>query len=144
MTLVTFPWAHSALIPIKPTRVCRVRWVTGSCMGKMPVSSNTVVAQIELEPDIGGVSSGSIIIHAASAVESVGGTKKLTWQKTQPHSFFSMKFLKELSAAIQARCCQSVSPGGVGTPAVIPSPTSPSADCMNDIVTLHRYPHLIF
>ena len=101
--------------------------MTGSCMGKMPVSSNTVVTQIELEPDIGGVSSGSIIIHAVSAVGSVGGTNKLTWRKTPPRGSFSMKFLKELSAAIQARYCQSVSPGGVGTPAVITSLTSPSA-----------------
>ena len=85
--------------------------MNGSCMGKMPVSSNTVVTQIELEPDIGGVSSGSIIIRAASAVGSVGGTNKLTWRKTLPRGSFSMKFLKELSAAIQARCCQSVFPG---------------------------------
>ena len=74
--------------------------MTGSCMGKMPVSSNTVVTYIELESDIGGVSSGSIIIHAACAAGSVGGTNKLTWRKTPPRGSFNMKFLKELSAAI--------------------------------------------
>ena len=79
--------------------------MNGSCMGKMPGSSNTVVTQIELEPDIGGVSSGSIIIRAASAFGSSGGTNKLTWRKTPPRGSFSMKFLKELSADIQARCC---------------------------------------
>jgi hypothetical protein len=34
----------------------------------MPVSSSTVETQIELEPDIGGVSAGSMMIQAALAL----------------------------------------------------------------------------
>jgi hypothetical protein len=47
--------------------------------------------------------------------------------KHAPLGSFSMKLRKAPFLAIQLRCCQSVLPGGTGTPAVITSPTSPSA-----------------
>ena len=35
----------------------------GSTIGIIPLSNSTVATQIEFEPDIGGVSSGSIMIQ---------------------------------------------------------------------------------
>jgi hypothetical protein len=45
-----------------------VRWVSGSCIGSMPASSSTVATQIEFEPDMGGVSSGSMMMKPIYAL----------------------------------------------------------------------------
>ena len=85
------------------------------------------MTQIELEPDIGGVSSGSMMMKAASARGSLGGTSRLTWRKTPPRGSLRTKLRKVSSRAIQRLCSQIVSPGGGRTPPTITSPTSPSA-----------------
>ena len=110
-----------------PPGASNVISVIGSCMGIIPVSSKTVATQIEFEPDIGGVSSGSIIINAASANAFFGGTNKFTCLNTPPLGSLSTKFRKVASCAIQVRWSQIVSPGGGKTPPTITSPTSPSA-----------------
>ncbi len=52
---------------ISPPGASSTICVSGSTIGTMPVSSSTVETQIELEPDMGGVSSGSMMIQAATA-----------------------------------------------------------------------------
>ncbi len=44
----------------------------------MPVSSNTFVTQIEFDPDIGGVSVGSMMMKPICARGLIGGTSKFT------------------------------------------------------------------
>jgi len=56
--------------------------VTGSVMGTIPVSRTTVATQIELDPDIGGVSAGSMMIQPMCAAGCLGGTSRLTCRKT--------------------------------------------------------------
>jgi hypothetical protein len=46
------------------------RWVSGSCISRMPASSRTVATQIEFEPDIGGVSWGSMMIKPCALSDS--------------------------------------------------------------------------
>ena len=46
---------------------------------------------IEFDPDIGGVSSGSMMMKAASAWGCFGGTSRFTWRKTPPRGSFSTK-----------------------------------------------------
>ena len=82
---------------------------------------------MQLEPDIGGVCSGSMMMKPIWARGSFGGTSRLTWRKTPPRGSFSTKLRSVWSAAIQRDCSQSVSPGGGGTPPTMTSPTSPSA-----------------
>ena len=76
---------------------------------------------------MGGVSSGSIIMKAAAALGSFGGTNRFTCLKTPPLGSFSIKLRKTLSFAIHLLCSHIVSPGGGSTPFTITSPTSPSA-----------------
>jgi hypothetical protein len=121
------PLRHSARTWTSPPGASRTISVTGSCIGMMPVSSRTVATQIELEPDMGGVSSGSMMIHAACAAGFLGGTRRLTCRNTPPRGSFSTKFRNTWSCAIQVRWSQSVAPGGGATPPTITSPTSPSA-----------------
>jgi hypothetical protein len=47
--------------------------------------------QMELEPDIGGVSSGSMMIQPICAFGFLGGTSRLTWRKTPPRGSLSTK-----------------------------------------------------
>ena len=93
----------------------------------MPVSSSTVATQIELEPDIGGVSSGSMMMKPICAFGFLGGTSRLTWRKTPPRGSFRTKLRRVWSLAMKRDCAQSVSPGGGATPPTMTSPTSPSA-----------------
>ena len=93
----------------------------------MPVSSSTVATQMEFEPDIGGVSAGSMMIQPIRAFASFGGTSRLTWRKTPPRGSLSTKLRSVSSRAMKRDCSQSVSPGGAATPPTITSPTSPSA-----------------
>src|SRR6201996_5593176 len=93
----------------------------------MPASSKTVATQIEFEPDIGGVSSGSMMMKPICARGSLGGTSRLTCRNTPPRGSLSTKSRKALSLATKRDCSQSVAPGGGATPPTITSPTSPSA-----------------
>ena len=65
-------------------------------------SNNTVETHIELDPLIGGLSSGSIIIKPASALGSEGLTIILQCLKTPPRGSFKKKFLQvwSLNSAI--------------------------------------------
>ena len=93
----------------------------------MPASSSTVATQIALEPDIGGVSSGSMMMKPICARGSFGGTSRLTWRKTPPRGSLSTKLRNAPSLAMKRDCSHKVSPGGGATPPTITSPTSPSA-----------------
>ncbi|MCY1374054.1 hypothetical protein D9M69_613680 [compost metagenome] len=93
----------------------------------MPLSSSTVATQSELEPDMGGVSAGSMMIQAICARGSFAGTSRLTWRNRPPRGSLRTKLRSVSSRAIQRDCSQMVSPGGGATPPTITSPTSPSA-----------------
>ncbi len=73
-TLVTLPSRQSARMPISPAGASRVISVTGSTMGRIPVSSNAVTTQIVLLPDIGGYSLCSMMMKPASASGLFDGT----------------------------------------------------------------------
>ena len=131
-TLVTvmrsaLPLRHSATTSIRPPGASSVMRVCGSVIGMMPLSSSTVATQIEFEPDIGGVSSGSMMMKPMSASGFLGGTSRLTCRNTPPRGSLRTKFRSVWSRAMKRLCSQMVSPGGGATPPTITSPTSPSA-----------------
>ena len=70
------PSLQLATIFISPPGASKVRWVSGSVIGSIPVSRRAVAVQIVLEPDMGGYSLASMIIKPASASACVGGTIK--------------------------------------------------------------------
>jgi len=72
------PLEHSARTRTSPPGASSTISVTGSCIGMIPLSSSTVDTQIELEPDIGGVSSGSMMIQPIWASGCLAGTSRLT------------------------------------------------------------------
>src|SRR5918993_1372485 len=115
------PPRHLAVTSTRPPGASRVRRVSGSCMGRMPLSSSTVATQMELEPDMGGVSAGSMMIQPICARLSLGGTSRFTCRNTPPRGSLSMNWRKASSAAMKRDCCQRVSPGvaeGVDDPVV--------------------------
>jgi hypothetical protein len=112
---------------MRPPGASSIRWVSGSCIGSMQASSNTVATQIELEPDMGGVSSGSMMMKPICALGSLAGTSRFTWRKTPPRGSLRTKLRKAPSLAMKRDCSHKVSPGGGATPPTITSPTSPSA-----------------
>ena len=67
----------------------------------MPVSRTTVATHIEFEPDISGVSSGSMIMNPTAALGSLGGTNMLTWRKTPPRGSFRTNCRSSLSVAMK-------------------------------------------
>ena len=127
MTRSALPLRQSATTAIRPPGASSVRWVLGSCIGRMPASSSTVATQMAFEPDIGGVSSGSMMMNPICARGSLAGTSRLTWRKTPPRGSLSTKARSAPSLAMNRDCSHNVSPGGAGTPPTITSPTSPSA-----------------
>ena len=110
-----------------PPGASMANFVSGSTIGTMPVSSSTVATQIEFDPDIGGVSAGSMTIQPVRARGSFGGTSRFTCRKTPPRGSFSTKLRSVSSCAMKRDCCQIDSPGGGATPPTMTSPTSPSA-----------------
>src|SRR5690242_2926697 len=121
------PLRHVAVTSTIPPGGSSTSFVSGSCIGTMPVSSSTVATQMALEPDMGGVSAGSMMIQPMQARGSVGGTSRLTCRNTPPRGSFRTKFRNVSSLAMNRDCSQIVSPGGGRTPPTITSPTSPSA-----------------
>ena len=121
------PFAQSARTRTSPPGASSVSSVTGSTIGMIPPSSNTVDTQMELDPDMGGVSSGSMMIKAASASGCLGGTSRFTCRNTPPRGSFRTKLRRVSSCAIHLRWSHRVAPGGGVTPPTITSPTSPSA-----------------
>ncbi|MCY1436269.1 hypothetical protein D9M71_523870 [compost metagenome] len=126
-TRSTLPSRQSATASIRPPGASSTSRVCGSVIGTMPVSSNTVATHNELEPDIGGVSAGSMMIQAICARGSLAGTNRLTCRNTPPRGSLSTKLRRVSSLAIQRDCSHTVAPGGGTTPPTITSPTSPSA-----------------
>jgi hypothetical protein len=61
VTAVTFPSRHAARTRIRPAGASSVSSVTGSVMGRIPVSSRTVTTHIVFVPDIPGYSTCSMI-----------------------------------------------------------------------------------
>ena len=115
------------MISTRPPGASRTSRVSGSCIGTMPVSSSTVATQMALEPDMGGVSAGSMMIQPMAAPGRFGGTRRLTWRNTPPRGSFSTKRRSASSRAMKRDCSHSVAPGGGATPPTITSPTSPPA-----------------
>ena len=62
-TRSTFPFRQSATARMSPPGASNVSSVRGSVMGRMPVSNRTVETHRLLDPDMGGVSSGSMMIQ---------------------------------------------------------------------------------
>ena len=110
--------------------------VSGSCIGRTPVSSSTVATHRLFEPDIGGVSSGSMMMNPICASGCFGGTRRFTWRNTPPRGSFSTKRRSRPSPAMNRDCSHSVSPGGGATPPTMTSPTSPSAWALTTWMTL--------
>ena len=106
------PSLQSAVTSMMPPGASRIIVVCGSVIGTMPVSSSTVATHIELEPDIGGVSCGSMTIQPVTARGSLGGTSRLTCRKTPPRGSLRTKLRSVSSLAMKLRCSQIVSPGG--------------------------------
>ncbi|MNG18155.1 hypothetical protein D3C84_1021900 [compost metagenome] len=77
--------------------------VCGSTMGMMPVSSSTVATHMELEPDMGGVSHGSMMIQPMCAFGCLGGTSKLTCRNTPPRGSFKTKLRRVWSVSMNWR-----------------------------------------
>src|SRR5579872_2245650 len=121
------PSRHSAATAMRPPGASRVKRVSGSRIGRMPASSSTVATQMAFEPDIGGVSSGSMMMKPIAAFGSLAGTRRLTCRKTPPRGSFRRKFRNVPSLAMKRDCSHKVPPGGGGTPPTMTSPTSPSA-----------------
>ena len=100
------------------------------------MSSSTVATHRLFEPDIGGVSSGSMMMNPICAAGCFGGTRRFTWRNTPPRGSFSTKLRSRASRAMNRDCSQSVSPGGGATPPTMTSPTSPSACALTTWMTL--------
>ena len=62
-----------------------------------------MATQIELEPDMGGVSSGSMMMKPICALGSLAGTSRFTWRKTPPRGSLRTKLRKAPSLAMKAR-----------------------------------------
>ena len=128
---IATPWTRTSSAKsstsITPPGASRWKRVSGSVMARIPASSSTVATQIALEPDIGGVCIGSMMMKPMAARGSTAGTNRLTWRKTPPRGSLSRKSRRVTSSAIQRDCAQRVSPGGGATPPTTTSPTSPSA-----------------
>ena len=121
------PLRHCAVTSISPAGASSTSLVSGSTIGTIPASSSTVATQMQLEPDMGGVSSGSMMMKPIWARGSLGGTSRFTCRKTPPLGSFSTKARRLPSEATKRDCSQTVLPGGGATPPTITSPTSPSA-----------------
>ncbi len=76
-TLSQRPSRQAARASTTPPGASSRSTVSGSCISTMPVSRSTVAVQIELEPDIGGYSVGSMMMKPASQSGRVGGTIRL-------------------------------------------------------------------
>jgi hypothetical protein len=103
-----------------------VKRVSGSCMGTMPASSRTVATHSELDPDMGGVCTGSMMIQPISAWV-LGRNKQVHMAKNAAARFVEHEIAQAVILRDPARCSQIVSPGGGATPPTMTSPTSPSA-----------------
>ena len=97
------PLRHSAVTAMRPPGASRVKCVSGSCIGRMPASSSTVATQIAFEPDIGGVSSGSMMMKPICALGSLAGTSRLTWRKTPPRGSLRTKSRNRAVVGDEAR-----------------------------------------
>ncbi len=87
-----------------------------------------MATQIELEPDIGGVSSGSMMMKAASASRVLRRHEEVDVAEDAAARLVQDEVAQAARpAAIQRLCSQIVSPGGGRTPPTMTSPTSPSA-----------------
>ena len=86
------PFRQSATTSISPPGASSVSRVCGSVIGTMPLSSRTVATQIEFEPDMGGVSSGSMMMKPIAARGFLGGTSRFTCLNTPPRGSLSTKF----------------------------------------------------
>jgi hypothetical protein len=104
VTSSTTPSRHRARTSTSPPGASSTSRVSGSSIGRMPVSSSTVTTQIEFEPDIGGVSEGSMMMKPICARGSFGGTRRFTCRKTPPRGSFRTKFRKAPSRAMKSRC----------------------------------------
>ena len=75
-TLSQRPSRQAARTSTTPPGASSRRTVSGTDIGRMPVSSSTVAVQIVFEPDIGGYSVGSMMMNPASQSGLVAGTTR--------------------------------------------------------------------
>ena len=99
-TRSTRPLRQVATASIRPPGASSTSRVSGSCIGRMPVSSSTVATHKLFEPDIGGVSAGSMMMKPICASGCFGGTGRFTWRKTPPRGSFSTKLRSPPSFAM--------------------------------------------
>ena len=85
------PSRQSATTSIKPPGASSVRRVCGSCIGRMPLSSRTVATQMEFDPDIGGVSSGSMMMKPICARGFFGGHEQIDMPEDAAARFIEHK-----------------------------------------------------
>ncbi len=87
----------------------------------------TVATQIAFEPDMGGVSSGSMMIKPICAIGSLAGTSKLDVPKDAAARLVEDEIAQVAVLVMKRDCSHRVSPSGGATPPTITLPTSPSA-----------------
>lgn len=78
VTRSTFPLRQAQRASISPPGDSRTSVVSGSIMGRMPVSRMTVATHMVLEPDIAGYFVASMMTNAMSASGFAVGRSTLT------------------------------------------------------------------
>ena len=77
LTRSHLPFRHCAVAVTMPAGVSSRTMVSGSRIGRMPVSSRTVVTQMAFEPDMAWARSPCRMRNAASASGRDGGNSRL-------------------------------------------------------------------
>ena len=129
---LTFLFSQYAFIGIIPPGASNKNSVIGSSIWIKFFSNKTVDTQIQFDPLIGGLSSGSSIIKPASASLFFGDTSKLKCLNTPPLGSLSKKFLKTWSSSKFLDCSNKVSPFKLKSPLITTSPISPSQLTLNN------------
>ena len=122
------PLRQVARAVTRPEAVSMRTMVSGSTMGSMPVSSRTVVRQMELEPDMAWALSPCRMMKAISASGRVGGKMRQVLICAEARGSNTRKRRKLSSTSLRCRSLSAmVLPGTSMTPPVTIRPTSPSA-----------------
>ena len=94
----------------------------------MPVSSSTVATQIEFEPDIGGVSSGSMTMKPICGARVLRRNQQIHVTEDAAARLVQHEIAQRLVLRDEARLLpRSYRPAAARTPPTMTSPTSPSA-----------------
>ena len=88
---------------MRPPGASRVSRVSGSAIGRMPVSSSTVATQMAFDPDMGGVSSGSMMMKPICALEFFGRHQQVDVPEHAAARLVQDEFAQPLVAGDEAR-----------------------------------------